>query len=170
MMRTILILEWSGSGGYKKQHYIRLWLECIRVIFFLQLEEWLDHKAATWIENSSSYLGGRILCLNLVKCSIDALRVGDIGADADGLAAAGINFLNNWVVVVWVSSQNYNRVRLCKFPGNWGALFFSSANSALYGARGEDIDRTVPGPTPAMIASALEAIFNLRSIWVYMVL
>lgn len=56
--------------------------------------------------------------MNLVKRGIDALRVGDIGADADGLAAAGINFLNNWVIVVWVSSQYYNGVRLSEFPGD----------------------------------------------------
>lgn len=60
----------------------------------------------------------RVLLCNLVKGSVDTVRAGDIGANADGLATAGINFLDNRIIVVRVSGQDYNRVGLCKFPGN----------------------------------------------------
>lgn len=139
--------------------YIRLSLQRPRELLLRQLQERLLQESTTRIEDGRCQ--GRVWepLGDLVKRRVDAIAVSDISADANGLAAAGGDLLHDGVIVVRVAGKNHNRIRLGKAPRDRRTLVHVRL---VPSRRALSKKHTVPGPTPAMTASALKAIVGIR--------
>jgi hypothetical protein len=75
------------------------------IIILGELKERLSHESSTGIDNSGSQDGVGELFLNLVKGSVDAIRIGDVGANADSLATLRVDLLDEWLVALGLARQ-----------------------------------------------------------------
>lgn len=82
---------------------VRLSSKSTRIILLRQLQERLACKSTTRIEDSRSKRAARILRGYLLKSGLDAARLRHVGANSDGLAAAGVDFLDDSIIAGWGS-------------------------------------------------------------------
>lgn len=57
-----------------------------------------------------------------MECACDRSCVGDVGADADGVAARGVDVVDDAVVVVGIAREDDYGVGFGEFAGYGGAL------------------------------------------------
>lgn len=147
-------------------------LETSRELLFGQFQKRLPHKPTTGIKHGSGQFRVPELLCDLAEGVLHALRIRQVGADAHGLSAAGVDLLHQRVEAGWISSKNYDGIRLGESPCYRCALQIGLIRSTRDLCGGRDwgtlkilkiLKRTVPGPTPAMTANALEAIFGSSS-------
>lgn len=135
--------------------YIPLTLISSGEFLLRQFQERFPYESAAWIEHRRGEGRVGVLLGDLLEGGFDAGRVGEISADSHGLAAAGVDLLHERIEVGWVTGEQDDGICFGEAPGNAGALLL------LVLLLSGDGERTVPGPTPAMIANALDAILVL---------
>lgn len=136
--------------------YIPLTLISSGEFLLRQFQERFPYESAAWIEHRCGEGRVGVLLGDLLEGGFDAGRVGEISADSHGLTAAGVDLLHEGIEVGWVTGEQDDGVCFGEAPGDTGALLL-----LLVLLLGSDGKRTVPGPTPAMIANALDAILVL---------
>lgn len=65
-----------------------------------------------------------VLFGDLIERRVDAFRIGQVGADAQGLAAGGVDFLDEGIEVGCIAREKNDGICLCEASGNGGALWW----------------------------------------------
>lgn len=98
------------------QSHLPLALETSRELLFGQFQKRLPYKPTTGIKHGSGQFCVPELLCDLAEGILHALRIRQVGADAHGLSAAGVDLLHQWVEAGWISSKNYDGIRLGESP------------------------------------------------------
>ncbi len=125
-----------------------------------QLQKRLPHEPPAGVEDGRGALD-RVskLPLDLLNHALYALRVGDVGRDADCFSAGRVDGVDDGDVGVWVAGEEDDGVGGGEFAGDGGAglggrVGVSGCGGKGRGEGGGSGGRT-PGPTPAMMAMCL---------------
>lgn len=103
--------------------YIRLRPKCTSVVFFRELQERLHGESTARVEDGRRQLRAGELLRDLVESSVDAICVRHVGANTDGFTSAGVDLLNQWLVVARTPRQEDDGVCLSETSGDGGALY-----------------------------------------------
>lgn len=103
-------------------NHLPLTVETAGKLLGRQLEERLPHEPTTRVEDGRCERSAGPLLGDGVECSLNALRVRQIGADAEGLSAAGFDLFHDRLIAGRSSRKEHHWVCLGESSGYRGAL------------------------------------------------
>lgn len=116
----------SGVGREGRwSNYLPLRLEPGRELLGRQLEERLAHETTSGVEHGRGERRAGELLRDLLEGGLDVLGVGEVDAEARGLAAGGVDLVDDGLVVGGVAGEHDDGVGFGEAAGNGGALFIS---------------------------------------------
>lgn len=137
------------------RNHVPMGIEALFKFCLCQLQERSLYEATTQIENGCCEWKTTKHCVDLLECRLHTSGLGQICAKSDGLSTLTVDFTGDIFKVGRISCQQNDRICLSKPFCNRSSLQSSVCYTWGLKLRYAGIVRTVPGPTPAMIANAL---------------